>query len=60
MKAYGVDRGDSGCCPGPDKFPHGCYGSRRSQRAHSKAKRIAHKRARARGRGALNKNLSEV
>lgn len=48
MKAYGVDRKDCGCCPGHDKFPGDCYGSRRSAKAHSRARRLAHKRARAR------------
>jgi hypothetical protein len=53
MKAYGVDRKDRGCCPGHDKFPCDSYGSARSRRAHAKANRIAHKRARARSRAAL-------
>jgi len=48
MKAYGVDRKDRGCCPGHDKFPCDSYNSGRSRRAHAKANRIAHKRARAR------------
>ena len=48
MRAYGVDRKDHGCCPGHDKFSLTCYASRRSQRAHAKARLIAHKRARAR------------
>lgn len=48
MKAYGVDRKDRGCCPGHDKFPRDSYGSRRSAKAHAKARRSAHKRARAR------------
>lgn len=48
MKAYGVDRKDRGCCPGHDKFPSDCYNSRRSAKAHSRARRLAHKRARAR------------
>lgn len=50
MRAYGVDRKDRGCCPGHDKFPPDTYSSRRSQRAHRKARRHAHKRARARER----------
>ncbi len=53
MKPYGVDRQDAGCCPGHDKFPPDCYGSRRSARAHARARRAAHKRARARAREAL-------
>jgi hypothetical protein len=48
MKPYGIDGKDRGCCPGHDKFPKQKYSSRRSQRAHAKANRIAHKRARAR------------
>jgi hypothetical protein len=50
MRAYGVDRADRGCCPGHDKFPPDSYNSRRSNRAHSRARRIAHKRARARAK----------
>lgn len=50
MKAYGVDRKDVGCCPGHDKFSPTCYNSRRSEHAKRKATRVAHKRARARGR----------
>lgn len=53
MKPYGVDKGDSGCCPGHDKFPSESYNSSRSRRAHAKARRIAHKRARARARQEL-------
>lgn len=48
MKPYGVDRKDRGCCPGHDKFPPDSYSSRRSHRAHARARRLAHKRARAR------------
>lgn len=48
MKPYGVDRADRGCCPGHDKFPSNCYNNRRNSKAHAKARRIAHKRARAR------------
>lgn len=50
MRAYGVDRKDHGCCPGHDKFSAETYNSRRSQKAHAKAARQAHKRARARTR----------
>ena len=50
MRPYGVDRQDRGCCPGHDKFPSDCYSSRCSEHAHSRARRIAHKRARARQR----------
>ena len=53
MQPYGVDRKDRGCCPGHDKFPRDCYNSKLSIHAHAKAKRIAHKRARARVREAL-------
>jgi len=48
MKPYGVDRKDRGCCPGHDKFPRDSYGNARSRHAHSVARRLAHKRARAR------------
>lgn len=58
MKAYGVDRQDHGCCPGHDKFSAECYNSRRSERAHSKASKIAHQRARARSRAELNRELT--
>lgn len=47
MRAYGVKRGDRGCCPGHDKFPRDTYRSRRSKKARAKANRLAHKRARA-------------
>jgi hypothetical protein len=50
MKPYGVDRRDRGCCPGHDKYPSDSYGSRRSKHARQKARRLAHKRARARER----------
>lgn len=50
MKPYGVNRRDRGCCPGHDKFPPDTYNSRRSKHARQKAKRCAHKRARARQR----------
>jgi hypothetical protein len=50
MRAYGVDRADRGCCPGHDKFPPDSYNSNRSKRAHSRASRVAHKRARARSK----------
>ena len=53
MRAYGVDRRDFGCCPGHDKFPSDCYNSRRSHKAHAKARRAAHKRARARAAAEL-------
>lgn len=58
MKAYGVDRKDSGCCPNHDKFPTDCYGSPRSHRARAKANRIAHKRARARAARELDREVS--
>lgn len=48
MRAYGVDRKDRGCCPGHDKFPRDTYNNRRSKKAHARAVRLAHKRARAR------------
>lgn len=54
MKPYGVDKKDSGCCPGHDKFSSESYGSARSRRAHRKANRLAHKRARARAREELS------
>jgi hypothetical protein len=57
MKAYGVDRKDFGCCPGHDKFPNETYGSRRSKKARAVAKRIAHKRARARAVKALHSEV---
>jgi len=60
MRAYGVDRADRGCCPGHDKFPPDRYSSRRSDHAHSRARRIAHKRARARNRAALNREIQGV
>lgn len=56
MKPYGVDTKDRGCCPGHDKFPAETYRSRRSKRAHAKASRIAHKRARARAAILLRRN----
>ena len=58
MKAYGVDRQDRGCCPGHDKFPCDSYNSRRSAKAHAKARRIAHKRARARSAEALRAEVN--
>jgi len=59
MKPYGVDRKDTGCCPGHDKFCVGdCYNSRRSEHARAKARRAAHKRARARARVQLQKELA--
>jgi len=58
MKPYGVDRKDAGCCPGHDKFPSESYGSSRSRRAHKRANRIAHKRARARVREEISANES--
>ena len=58
MRAYGVDRKDQGCCPGHDKFPADSYGSARSRRAHSKASRSAHKRARARDRKSLRREVA--
>jgi hypothetical protein len=59
MKAYGVDRKDTGCCPGHDKFCVGdCYNSRVSEHARAKSKRVAHKRARARSRVALHRELA--
>lgn len=59
MKPYGVDRKDRGCCPGHDKFPNETYNSRVSKKAHARANRIAHKRARARNRNELAKSLRE-
>jgi hypothetical protein len=53
MKPYGVDRRDSGCCPGHDKFPGDSYNSRRSKKARARSKTVAHKRARARAKLAL-------
>ena len=58
MIAYGVDRRDRGCCPGHDKFPCDSYNSRRSKKAHSKASRVAHKRARARASADLRKDAA--
>lgn len=55
MKPYGVDRKDSGCCPGHDKFSPDCYRNRRSLKAHARAKTVAHKRARARVAVSLRK-----
>jgi len=50
VRAYGVDRKDSGCCPGHDKFPPDTYANRRSKKARAKSKRISHKRERSRNR----------
>jgi hypothetical protein len=50
MRAYGVHRHDCGCCPGHDKFSPDSYNSARSRRAHSRARRTAHKIARARAK----------
>ena len=33
-------RGDSGCCPGHDKFPTETYNSRRSKKARSRNRQI--------------------
>lgn len=33
-------RGDSGCCPGHDKFPTETYSSRRSKKARSRDRQI--------------------
>lgn len=59
MKAYGVDPQDRGRCPGHDKFPRDSYASRRSNKAHAKAARTAHKRARARARTELCQTMRE-
>lgn len=58
MRAYGVDRKDQGCCPGHDKFSAECYNSRRSEKAHSKASKISHGRARARFRADLTREIT--
>lgn len=57
MRAYGVDRGDAGCCPGHDKFPPDSYNSARSRRAHAKARRISHKRARFRAKNFIKNEV---
>jgi len=60
MKPYGVDRADAGCCPGHDKFPYGRYNSGRSRRAHSRASKVAHSRARARAKTEIRNLLNET
>lgn len=60
MKPYGVRRRDRGCCPGHDKFPNDTYGSRRSHRARSQARQLAHSIARARSRQELRRTVANL
>lgn len=54
MRAYGVRRGDQGCCPGHDKYPRDRYritrtaARRRRQQPRKSSARQAGKRAIAR------------
>ena len=59
MKAYGVKRKDRGCCPGHDLFPPDSYNSNRSKRAHARAAKIAHRRARRQARIEIRIALDE-
>lgn len=58
MKAHGVDRQDSGCCPEHDKFSQECYNSRRSEQAPSKARKISRSRTRISFRTQLIRELT--
>lgn len=59
MTREGVDRKDSGCCPGHDKFPDQTYGNRRSERARSRLKKVEHQRARRRAKRILDDLMME-
>ena len=48
MRAYGVYRGDFGCCPGHDKFPRETYRNRRSKAAQTRDTAVAHRAERRR------------
>lgn len=39
-------RGDSGCCPGHDKFPADTYKNRRSKKARSRDRKIENRTVR--------------
>ena len=60
MKPYGRKRSEFGCCPGHDDFPSDSYNSRRSQKAHSKARTKLHKLARIRLKKDLDERISDV
>lgn len=55
MKAYGTKRKDRGCCPGHDKHPKGTYKNRRSKKAHTRDKQVAHGKARSAGHQEINR-----
>lgn len=59
MKAYGVKRGDRGCCPGHDKYPADSYNTRRSKREHTRLTREAHGRARAEAKAEIRNARGE-
>ncbi len=46
MKPYGWKPGDSGCCPGHDKFPGETYENNRSKRAQTRDTAVQHRRGR--------------
>jgi len=46
----------SGCCPGHDQFPVETYGSRLSQRARSRHKKVEHQAARSIAKRALRED----
>lgn len=46
MRPYGWRPGDSGCCPGHDKFPSETYDNNRSKRAQTRDTKLQHRRGR--------------
>lgn len=53
-------RGDSGCCPGHDKFPNDTYSSRRSHQARARDIKSEHQLVRQIHKRALDRELREL
>ena len=60
MKAYGVKKKDSGCCPGHNKFSDHSYNNQRSVRAKSKDTKYAHSRERSAIKISLSKEVNQL
>lgn len=58
MKAYGIRRKDTGCCPGHDKFPTDTFKGRASVKARGRDKAAAHGRERLEAEREIRKELN--
>lgn len=60
MRKRGIKRGDSGCCPGHDKFPRESYNNRVSVIKKRRTDQLANMRARRWDRQIIQQEIEQL